>query len=506
LKRRNSADNTIEILFSVSDTGIGIDPIKKDKLFKNFSQIDASTTRKYGGTGLGLAICKQLAENMGGEIGVNSAPDKGSEFWFTVKLSKNSSSDRTDVDFGHILENKSVVIAVEHKTAKEVFQRELKAQRMLIKGIDLKEENLAETLKLLAESENLPDCLILDSGIDEVRTEQICHSILHEPLLKSIKIICMIPIGLKPFFKPKELKTRVCLLTKPVPPRLLSKKIAEFFSSDLNNGNIEGNLKDENEKDITPEDIHILLVEDNIINQKVALGILGKLGYKTDAVSDGQEALNRLSQMSYDLVLMDCQMPVMDGYEATKMIRSKKQPGAIRNIPVIAMTAHAMAGDREKCIQAGMNDYIAKPVSVDNLNTVINKWLGKSIKEKPKPVEKVNSFAIWDLDLLEKRLLFDDELIKIVIDTFVEDIPKQIEKLKHSIEEGNFKGIELIAHTIKGASANIAAEELRLLSEKMEECAVKKDNECLNKVFPKFSESFIRLKEMIEKEYGQKAA
>jgi CheY-like chemotaxis protein/HPt (histidine-containing phosphotransfer) domain-containing protein len=280
----------------------------------------------------------------------------------------------------------------------------------------------------------------------------------------------------------------------------------------------------------------ILIAEDNITNQQVALGILKKLGVRADAVANGAEALKALKTLPYDLVLMDVQMPEMDGFEATKRIRNYEL--GIRNkeetnnypssiilrtspfiLPIIAMTAHAMQGDRERCIQAGMNDYITKPVSLHALAEVLDKWLPKKGAECRKKEEKINapdsfsslttcssslthrpSLLIFDRAGMMARLVDDDDLLRVVVNGFLEDIPRRIAALKGYLETGDVSGAEHQAHTIKGSSANVGGERLREVAFEMEKATRAKDLSAAGKLMTEMEAQFDMLNQVMIKE------
>lgn len=358
-----TGDSWVLLRFSVRDTGIGIPHEKADILFRSFSQVDSSATRKYGGAGLGLALSRELAEMMGGEVGVDSAEGEGSEFWFTA-----------------------------------VFERQ---------ATEGKDE---------AAGTELPFCA---------------------------------------------------------------------------------------------RDARILLVEDNATNRRVVLGMLEKLHVEADAVADGVEALEALARTSYDLLLMDCLMPRMDGYETTRRIRAME--GALRNVPIVAVTANAMKGDREKCLEAGMNDYLSKPVSRSALAKMLEKWLllpdttgalqcTDSGSKAPIPEEETTPEGIvWDRSVLLHRLDGDEELTDEIAAEFLEDIPDEFAALAAALASGDLPSAGRHAHTVKGTSASVGGEALRAVAFETEKAAKAQDAEAASAAFRKMEFEFGRLKENMEK-------
>jgi len=256
--------------------------------------------------------------------------------------------------------------------------------------------------------------------------------------------------------------------------------------------------------------VRVLLAEDNAVNRKVALGMLKKLGFTADSVADGEQVLSALSERTYDLVLMDCQMPVMDGYEAARRIRALEKPGGKR-IPVVAMTAYAMSGDRERCIEAGMDDYLAKPISIEALSAALASWLphregpggtdGSPRRSEPptprKETETCAKSAVWRKDELLNRLLGDEEMTREILEAFLEDIPREIDSLAAAVAVGNTPTVELLAHTIKGAAGNVGSEGLRSAAFEMESAAKKGDLSGAQALLKSIRQEFEHLKAAI---------
>ena len=347
-------EHDVTLRFTVSDTGIGFRQDQADSLFEPFVQADGSSTRRYGGTGLGLPISRQLVALMGGQIGVNSEPGKGSTFWFTA-----------------------------------VFKKQM---------------------AMSAAASALPSA-----------------------------------------------------------PTKAIETIADARPSPLAAAQARGQAR-------------ILLAEDNTVNQRVATAILNKLGYHADLVANGEEALQALRQADYDLVLMDCRMPVLDGYEATPRIRDPRFGVRNPQIPIIAVTADAMSGDRDRCLQVGMNDYISKPIEVTKLSQVLEKWIKPSAiavenlppdtgAAPPPGAFKSPAFAlpvfdhpVFNYKELLSRLMYDEELARTVVAAFLHDAPRQLDTLQQVLEQRNAEAAVRQAHTLKGASATVSAKALRDLS------------------------------------------
>jgi PAS domain S-box-containing protein len=366
-----------QVRFVVKDTGIGIPEDKKDKLFKSFSQLDSSTTRKFGGTGLGLTISKKLVHLMDGEIGVESQEGKGSEFWFLVKFEKQKALPEPLVLSDNI-KDKYILIVDDNKTNRFVVSEQLKQWGCQYAEACTGEEAL-EKLNKSIETQKLFDIAIVDMQMPYMDGKELGKRIKRNSEFSDLRLIMMSSMGERGDTIKMAKIGFDAYLSKPVKIHQL-KTCLEKVSGRIKSQEKHSHL-DIITKYSLSEDAHrgtkILLAEDNRINQKIALKTLNKIGYKADAVSNGKQAVNSLKNTDYDLVLMDCQMPELDGYEATRIIRKSISKVKNPRVPIIAMTAHAMAGDREKCLNAGMDDYLSKPVKPKELVRVLDKWLAK---------------------------------------------------------------------------------------------------------------------------------
>ncbi len=364
-------DQQIKLKFEVIDTGIGIPTNRQDRLFKSFSQIDASTTRKYGGTGLGLAISKKLCHLMNGEIGVKSEVNKGSNFWFTAQFEKQP-PENTDSEWTpKRIKGSHMLVADLNRTTRNNLEHYLSFAECTVQTAD-SIEGILKALRASPNSETqypLVDMALIDLRLLEEEDPQL-------EALKKIPVILLIT-------KNRRTKAKEMIelgfsgyITKPVKKTDLYNLISTALGFEAQSKqNKETDLLSLNfRKDIKKEDVKILLAEDNLVNQKVARKILVKLGFNCDVAANGSEAIKILKNTSYDLVLMDCQMPEMDGFEATETIRNRERDSG-GHIPIIAMTANAMQGDRERCLAAGMDDYISKPIDRKKLVSAIEKQL-----------------------------------------------------------------------------------------------------------------------------------
>ena len=364
------------IRFSVKDTGIGIPGDRTDRLFKSFSQVDGSTTRKYGGTGLGLSISKQLTELMGGRISVTSEEGKGSEFCFTAVFEKQPQGREERIVAPEKINNKRILIVDDNATNRYVLREQLGTWGCRY-GEASRGVQALEELRNAVIGKDPYEIAIIDMQMPEMDGESLGQKIKQDHDLKNTILVLMTSMGKRGDARRFQEIGFSAYLTKPVKPSQLYDCLAtvtgirEESDKKEHTGIVTRHTLAEDQK----RRVRILLAEDNAINQMVTVNILKKFGYNADAVANGQEAIKNLEIVPYDIVLMDCQMPEMDGYEATKMIRNPASKVLNHNIPVVAMTANAMKGDREKCIEAGMDDYLAKPVNPQEIYDMLEKWI-----------------------------------------------------------------------------------------------------------------------------------
>lgn len=375
IQMENQDSTHAGIRFSVSDTGIGIPKDGMDRLFKSFSQVDSSTTRKYGGTGLGLSISKKLAEMMGGRIGLESNEGQGSTFWFTAAFEKQPTDRIKTILIPEDIRGKRMLIVDDNKTNRHVLREQLKSWGCRY-GEALCGAHALDSLREAISDGDPYNIAIVDMQMPEMDGEQLGRIIKQDSKLQNTVLVLMTSMGYRGDAGRFEKIGFRAYLTKPVKQSHLYDCLALACGKirppltgkpDLITIHSLAEKRKHNQK--------ILLVEDNRINQKVALNILKKLGFNADVVSNGREAVASLAETPYDMVLMDCQMPEMDGYEATAHIRDPGSEVLNHNIPIVAMTAHAMKGDQEKCMKAGMDDYLTKPVLLRHLSDMLGKWL-----------------------------------------------------------------------------------------------------------------------------------
>jgi PAS domain S-box-containing protein len=464
-------DRDILLRFTVRDTGPGIPSEKCGLLFDKFTQVDASITRKYGGTGLGLAICKQLTEMMGGQIGVTSEVGRGSEFWFTVKLQLQSDGvpcDRRVVP----IDGKRILIVDDNPTNLDILRTRLSSWGAVV----TEASGGQAALEIIAQCPAPFDAVVTDMQMPGMDGETLGAAVRRVPGYAAVCLIMMTSLGQSNTPRLTGLGFTACM-SKPVRFSELFTQLTEGLGKSASPNPDQAGTGETSTEPFGRTNARILLAEDNITNQQVALGMLKKLGLRADAVANGVEAIKALEMIDYDLVLMDVQMPEMDGLVATQRIRNRQS--AVRNhrVPVIALTAHAMQDDRDECLRAGMDDYLSKPVSRTALAEKLSHWLSEPKHTGPMPADQpadgVSSDSeppqVFDQAGFFDRLMGDIELAREVLDIFVSDMPHQLGLLQQAQEAGDAETLQRIAHLIKGAAANIGADDMRQLAAEIEQ-------------------------------------
>lgn len=494
---------------TVQDTGIGIPENRLKSIFEPFTQADGSTTRKYGGSGLGLAICKQLVQFMGGEISVKSEVGVGSQFWFTASFDVAPDVIPIRPPSFKISPAPRVLVM----DSKEICRKTLD---MLLKesGCDFQlVENADKAFNALQEHSQAGkpfQIVLLDCSQAEAEALALLQKIRADEQLAGIILIALAYMGqhgLTNFY----LNTGFdACMYKPV----RQQDLYNCLTSLLN----QGKTCNKTPLLATEESLHekltrarILLVEDNETNQAVALAMLAKAGYKADVAANGAIALEKLATQTYDLVLMDCQMPVMDGFEATKRLRISEGTMKNRAVPVIAMTANAMDGDREYCLSAGMDDYLPKPVKPAELKQILVKWLKKSAPvidgdKKPEYDAKENpeNLQIFNQPELLDRVSDSLDLMYEIIEIAMEDIPRQLQQLQAAAANNNKDKILKGVHTLKGCAANISATELHLITKTIEKVVSQDTKEPLKTLLQELEACCTRLMDTLKAAYAKK--
>ena len=472
--------------FAVRDTGIGIAADKIDRLFNKFTQMDASSTRKYGGTGLGLSISKQLAQLMGGEVGIESKEGQGAEFWFTVRLSKQVEGPQAVRLLLADLSGVRTLIVDDNATNREFLNVRLTSWGMR----PTETEDAPGALKMLYQALDEDDpyrIALIDMQMPGMDGAALGRLIKAEPRLAELKMVMLTSMGNRGDARRFAEMGFAAYAAKPIRHQELQDILVLTVLERAGDGTaplpiVTRHLAREILKNrFARRKARILVAEDNITNQQVALGILLGLGLHADAVADGAEAVKALETIPYDLVLMDCQMPEMDGYQATARIRYPQSKCLNHSVPIIAMTANAMQGDREICLQAGMNDYVPKPISPQHLVEVLEQWLPrataleKGLLALSTPQAAVvatgkdPAVPVFDVAGMLARLMNNEKLAHKICLGYVDDLPKKIVELQGYLEVGDVENAGRVVHSIKGAAANIGGEALRAVAQEMEQ-------------------------------------
>jgi PAS domain S-box-containing protein len=471
----------VTLRFEVRDTGIGISPELCDQLFEAFTQADASTTRKYGGTGLGLTISRRLVELMGGKIGVDSTPGAGSTFWFTARFERQDADHLQTSDEAVLVDIQGVrVLAVDdNRTNRRVVAGMLDAWGCRHVEVDGAGAALGALRDACAAGDPFR-VVILDMMMPDMDGEELGAAIKNDPLLASSDLIMMTSMGARGDAGRLEALGFAAYLTKPV-------KQSQLFDCLM----VVLHRRDRAQPEVAPRivtrhalaertkrNVRILLAEDNPVNRQVALRTLEKMGYRADAAVNGTEAVEALGRRRYDVVLMDVQMPEMDGMEATRMVRDPGSNVLDHAVPIVALTAHARPEDRAACLAAGMDDYLSKPIRPEQLADVLARWtrrdngaelaVGLPIRSQTAAPEAADSAPVFDERVLLHLLGGDRAAVAEIMSEYVADAPRQVTALREALAVGDPEVVRRSAHTLKGASANVGAETVRGVAYRLE--------------------------------------
>ena len=462
-------EDSVTLQFTVRDTGIGLTEEQKGRLFQAFSQADTSTTRKYGGTGLGLTISRRLVEMMGGEIWVESEPGKGSEFFFTAAFGLARKVARRRMEPSLDTRGMRVLVVEDNASSREILQTLLESMTFDVSAVASAEEGIAELEK---EAKNHPYKLVVMDwkmpGMDGIKA---CEVIKRHPGIPSKpKMIIVTAYGREEVMQ-RSAKVGVDgFLLKPVSQSMLFDAIMVAFDKEVPDRERAAQTRDRAEEDLEKiRGARVLLAEDNEINQQVAQEMLEKAGLVVSIANNGEEAVQRVKAETYDAVLMDIQMPVMGGFEATQEIR---KDGRFKDLPIIAMTAHAMAGDREKSLAAGMNDHVTKPIDPDELFSALGRWIKPGAREKPEDTCSFVTAAEKGEDILPSELpgiVLSSGLSRVggnkqlyvkLLCKFREGQESAVGQIRAALQSGDRETAGRLAHTVKGVSGNLGAETL----------------------------------------------
>lgn len=505
--------DSIVLKFSVKDTGIGIPKEKQSKIFESFSQADGSTTREYGGTGLGTTISKQLAELMGGTIGIESEPGKGSIFWFTARFGMQGADSLDQKVHDVDLKGLNILIIDDNETNRYIFQRYLE----FFSCTPFIAENGNQALDILSKKgsdENKIDLVLMDFQMPGMDGFGLSREIRKNRDFDTIPIIILSSMG-------KTGDSLICreigiqgYLSKPIRKNELKMTIGSVMG-------LTENAMDEKKELVTRHSIAdeqrkmmwVLLVEDYPTNQRIAQKNITQAGFNMILAQNGKEAVDMFKIRKFDLILMDIQMPVMDGYEASRKIREiEKQiagpDSAPERIPIIAMTAHAVSGIREKCIQAGMDDYISKPLRRNDLIAMADKWtLSKTGRHEPRPsltsvpdsgqeslAPEEHEPNPLDLEKALQEFEGDKDFLMDVLTDFIKTVEEQIPVIRHAVVSKDDVTLKQQTHSIKGGAANLTAYELSAAATKLEDMGKNKNFKHAHETVDALEKAWLRLK------------
>jgi two-component system sensor histidine kinase/response regulator len=459
----------IVVRFEVRDTGIGIDTDLKSRLFQSFVQADGSATRRYGGTGLGLAISKSLVSLMGGVIDVLSRPGRGSTFWFTVRLERQVPGASAVPPPSARLAGRRVLVVDDNATNRQILKQQLGYWGLRTTTVESGPRALAALRQAAAAGPGF-DIAILDMKMPEMDGLVLGRAIKDEPSLAGVKLVLLTSFGQRGHGAEASRIGISAYLTKPVDEADLYDCLVEVMDEERRR-RAPHLVTRHSLRELRPVvAARVLVAEDNEVNQKVAVRILEKLGYRVEVAENGQEALEACARTCYDAVLMDGQMPGLDGFEATRLIRERERQAGSARLPIVAMTASAMKGDREKCLEAGMDDYVSKPVTPEALEAVLRRWVGNAAA----PAERAASVApapggFLDEAIVGSLMSVDDDgsLMDEVVATFLKIAPVRLGAIRKAAR-GNAVQLERAAHSFLGSCGNLGCRRMADLCARLE--------------------------------------
>ena len=478
-------EKSVTLQFCVRDTGVGLTEEQKGKLFKAFSQADMSTTRKYGGTGLGLTISKRLVNMMGGEIWVESVPGKGSEFIFTAKFGLARMVSRRHLEPSVDLRGMRVLVVDDNASSREILQTLLETMSFQVTPTASAEEGIAELEK---EAEARPYQLVVMDwkmpGMDGIKASALIKK--HPSLTEKPKIIIATAYGREEVMQKSEKVGVDGFLLKPVSQSVLFDAIMVAFGKEAPEGKAIAPVSRSDEEGLRNiRGARVLLAEDNEINQQVAKEILEQAGLEVSIANNGKEAVEMVRAANFDMVLMDLQMPVMGGFEATREIRRDER---FKDLPIIAMTAHAMAGDHEKSLEAGMNDHVTKPIDPDQLLSTLIKWIKPGEREISEGVSEILIGKNGVTDILPTelpgismasglgRVGGNKQLYTKLLCKFKDGQENAVEQIETALQSGDVETAARLAHNIKGVSGNLGADNLYQAAANLEKAIKEGEN------------------------------
>ncbi|WP_020208172.1 PAS domain-containing protein [Gilvimarinus chinensis] len=478
-------DNELHFSAQIHDTGIGIPDDKIQQLFDPFSQLDASTTRRFGGSGLGLAICRQLTHLMRGDISAYSTEGEGSTFEFNVRLGLASKTLFRSPDLS--VHRPKILIHTPSTLLADSLSRQFQSWGVCVRLTNVEDD-------LLSLPRERFDLALIDSKC----SDKALNKLIELKENQSITLLSSM-IGLSEAFQRHHVDH---YLYKPVSTVSLMQLLSDIcpHTGFLHTKPAPKDTKSNSLPNTWPENTRILLVEDNSINQQVAKLMLEELSLNADCAGNGQEALVALrqspAQHPYTLILMDCQMPEMDGFEATEAIRKGDAGERYRNTPIVALTANAMQGDRELCLQKGMNDYLSKPIQGQSLHSTLHHWLLHKSQQpsipKPKLPEKSAEAALWDQDTALKSLFNKREFLQNLLTQFINTANDKLNSFENAVNDQDTDAINRLAHSLKGSAGQLKAHRLQDICQQIEHAAQEQNINLINTLKVDFSSTLTK--------------
>jgi CheY-like chemotaxis protein/HPt (histidine-containing phosphotransfer) domain-containing protein len=474
IKLDSQQADTITLRAEVEDTGIGIPADRLDRLFKSFSQVDTSTTRKYGGTGLGLAISKHLVELMGGNIGITSEEGKGTTFWFTLKVGKASNSELVATGPAETLRNLRVLCVEPDPTYRRILSEQLKGRLSPDSHIVDTQDALAALRRAVAQGKPYSIALV-PHGTGKT---PLTTAIRSDDSLRQIKLVAVMDIDDRTDAAAVRGNGFAGRLHRPI---IQSRLLDVLVSAAIHRHDDAPSARPATIQENPLKGLHLLVAEDNEMNQFVTQETLRRVGCTCDIAGDGLLAIEALSKKRYDAILMDCQMPNMGGLEASEKIREIEKANGARRIPIIALTAEAIAGDREKCLAAGMDGYVTKPINAADLFTAIGSLVGPHAQASPTPGQPETAPAVpaptipIDVEALVMRCMNDTQFAAQTLTKFHVRSLEDVKLLRKGIAASDADGARRIAHNLKSVAAHVAAVPLAKIAFEIEQAGIRRD-------------------------------
>ena len=486
----DTPSDSLCVQFVVSDSGIGIPMLDQQRIFSAFDQADGSMTRKYGGTGLGLTISKQLVELMGGVISVNSAEGRGSAFGFVLRMERPATAPAEPALTAELLRARLLVVD-DNPTSASIVREQLMGWGLRADTAATSKDALRQ-LRAACIAGDPYQIALLDEQMPEISGPDLALAIRADLQLRDTLLVLLAISMFQESLREKSLRAKFeAQLNKPVLQTPLRECLRQLLAGDGAEPLSRAVINPECQPDLTQyPGARILVVEDNLVNQEVASATLLQFGCDVTIVNNGQEGLERLERESYDLVLMDCQMPVMDGFQATELIRKRERHAALakdrpgKRQAVVALTAHAISGDRDRCLKVGMDDYLSKPFSREDMSVILKRWLPAALAKSPTPqAPEVNAgsssaeaaepvAASIDQEVLEKIRTLErngaPNLVARLVGLYLKGTPPLIEQMKKACADADCGALRMAAHTLKSSSANVGAMKLHELCKELE--------------------------------------